>query len=75
MAGKNKTNNEPIEKLLWKTADKLRKNIDAAEYKHVVMGALLKTNHLKKYRNKKNTLLQNLPKKIVNEFLDFLGTD
>ena len=29
---------EPIEKQLWKAADKLRKNIDAAEYKHVVMG-------------------------------------
>ena len=27
-----------IEKQLWKAADKLRKNIDAAEYKHVVMG-------------------------------------
>ncbi len=24
--------------MLWKTADKLRKNIDAAEYKHVVLG-------------------------------------
>lgn len=29
---------EVIEKQLWKAADKLRKNIDAAEYKHVVMG-------------------------------------
>ena len=31
---------EPIEKQLWKAADKLRKNIDAAEYKHVVMGLI-----------------------------------
>lgn len=31
---------EPLEKQLWKTADKLRKNIDAAEYKHVVMGLI-----------------------------------
>ena len=30
---------EPIEKQLWKAADKLRKNIDAAEYKHVVLGS------------------------------------
>ncbi len=33
---KNKNSNganEPIEKQLWKSADKLRKNIDAAEYK------------------------------------------
>jgi type I restriction enzyme M protein len=29
---------EPLEKQLWKAADKLRKNIDAAEYKHVVLG-------------------------------------
>jgi type I restriction enzyme M protein len=34
------TNEEPIEKQLWKTADKLRKNIDAAEYKHVVLGLI-----------------------------------
>ena len=31
-ATKNNTE-EPIEKQLWKAADKLRKNIDAAEYK------------------------------------------
>lgn len=28
------TQEEPLEKQLWKAADKLRKNIDAAEYKH-----------------------------------------
>ena len=32
--------NEPLEKQLWKSADKLRKNIDAAEYKHVVLGLI-----------------------------------
>lgn len=31
---------EPLEKKLWKTADKLRKNMDAAEYKHVVLGLI-----------------------------------
>jgi type I restriction enzyme M protein len=31
---------EPIEKQLWRAADKLRKNIDAAEYKHVVLGLI-----------------------------------
>jgi len=31
---------EPLEKQLWKAADKLRKNIDAAEYKHVVLGLI-----------------------------------
>ncbi|MBB6481536.1 type I restriction-modification system subunit M [Spirochaeta isovalerica] len=36
---KSKTE-EPIEKQLWKAADKLRKNIDAAEYKHIVLGLI-----------------------------------
>jgi DNA-binding transcriptional MocR family regulator len=35
------TDSEPIEKQLWKTADKLRKNIDAAEYTRVVLGRVL----------------------------------
>ncbi|MBN2487728.1 MAG: SAM-dependent DNA methyltransferase [Methanosarcinaceae archaeon] len=41
MAKKNNiTQEEPLEKQLWKAADKLRKNIDAAEYKHIVMGLI-----------------------------------
>jgi type I restriction enzyme M protein len=41
MAKKAKENiEEPLEKKLWKTADKLRKNMDAAEYKHVVLGLI-----------------------------------
>jgi type I restriction enzyme M protein len=28
------TKEEPLEKQLWKTSDKLRKNIDSAKYKH-----------------------------------------
>ena len=31
---------EPIEKKLWQAADSLRKNIDAAEYKHIVLGLI-----------------------------------
>jgi type I restriction enzyme M protein len=37
---KKTTPEEPLEKKLWKTADKLRKNMDAAEYKHVVLGLI-----------------------------------
>jgi len=37
---KNNEREEPIEKQLWKAADKLRKNIDAAEYKHIVLGLI-----------------------------------
>lgn len=41
MAKKNGNGTEePLEKQLWKSADKLRKNIDAAEYKHVVLGLI-----------------------------------
>jgi len=36
----NKTQREPLETQLWKAADKLRKNIDAAEYKHIVLGLI-----------------------------------
>lgn len=37
---KNGSIDEPLEKKLWKAADKLRKNMDAAEYKHVVLGLI-----------------------------------
>lgn len=31
---------DPLEKTLWAAADKLRKNMDAAEYKHIVLGLI-----------------------------------
>lgn len=37
---KNGNNNQSFEKSLFKAADKLRKNMDAAEYKHIVMGLI-----------------------------------
>lgn len=37
---KKEKSREPLEKQLWAAADKLRKNIDAAEYKHVVLGLI-----------------------------------
>lgn len=40
MAKQKATAEEPLEKQLWKAADKLRKNIDAAEYKHIVLGLI-----------------------------------
>jgi len=39
MTKQNKST-ESLETQLWKAADKLRKNIDAAEYKHVVLGLI-----------------------------------
>ena len=35
-----KTDTDTFEQKLWKAADKLRKNIDAAEYKHIVLGLI-----------------------------------
>lgn len=37
---KKEVKQEPLEKQLWSAADKLRKNIDAAEYKNVVLGLI-----------------------------------
>ena len=37
---KQPTKQEPLEKQLWAAADKLRKNIDAAEYKHIALGLI-----------------------------------
>lgn len=34
------THEEPMEQVLWTAANKLRKNMDAAEYKHVVLGLI-----------------------------------
>lgn len=31
---------QELEKTLWATADKLRNNIDEAEYKHIVFGLI-----------------------------------
>jgi type I restriction enzyme M protein len=39
-AGKQKPNGNGLEQTLWLAADKLRKNIDAAEYKHIVLGLI-----------------------------------
>ncbi len=40
MAGKKKNSEQNFEQTLWQAADKLRKNIDAAEYKHIVLGLI-----------------------------------
>jgi hypothetical protein len=41
----------------------------------VVKSCIVEDTKLKEYKINKDTLLQNLPEKIVNDFLDFLGTD
>lgn len=37
---KSSSNDSELEKTLWKAADTLRSNMDAAEYKHVVLGLI-----------------------------------
>jgi len=37
---KKEVKEQPVEQVLWAAADKLRKNMDAAEYKHVVLGLI-----------------------------------
>jgi type I restriction-modification system DNA methylase subunit len=37
---KKEIKEQPAEQALWASADKLRKNMDAAEYKHIVMGLI-----------------------------------
>lgn len=41
----------------------------------ILKSTIVEDKELKKYKIDKNTLLQNLPENIVNEFLDFLGTE
>lgn len=67
MAKKKDVQEEPLEKKLWKTADKLRKNIDAAEYKHVVLGLIF----LKYISDAFNELHQ----KLVNGEGEYAGAD
>ena len=38
MVKKSVTNQVDFKETLWKTADKLRNQMDAAEYKHIVLG-------------------------------------
>jgi hypothetical protein len=41
----------------------------------VLKSVIIEDKKLKKYTIDKHTMLEKLPEKIVNEFLDFLGTD
>lgn len=40
MANNKNSTDQSLEKKLWSAADKLRKNMDAAEYKHIVLGLI-----------------------------------
>ncbi len=42
-------NNGSLESKLWQAADKLRKNMDAAEYKHIVLGFDIFKIHIRRF--------------------------
>jgi type I restriction enzyme M protein len=68
--GKAKNDNgrqESFEKTLFKTADKLRKNMDAAEYKHIVLGLIFL-----KYISDS---FEELHKKLIEGKGDYKGAD
>ncbi len=58
---------EGFEQQLWKAADKLRKNIDAAEYKHVVLGLI--------FLRYISDAFENLYKKLKSGVGDYAGAD
>jgi len=62
---------EPIEKQMWKAADKLRKNIDAAEYKHIVLGLIF----LKYISDAFDELYEKLQKGQLDSSSDYAGAD
>ncbi|MBI2271435.1 MAG: type I restriction-modification system subunit M [Bacteroidetes bacterium] len=49
-------NNQPLEKTLWLAADKMRNNMDAAEYKHVVLGLIFLKYISDAFEERKNKL-------------------
>jgi len=62
---------EPIEKQMWKAADKLRKNIDAAEYKHIVLGLIF----LKYISDAFDELYEKLQQGQSDSSSDYAGAD
>jgi len=56
----NNSKTESFEKTLFRAADKLRKNIDAAEHKHIVLG--LNNSQIQTLSKLRDTLLPKLMK-------------
>src|SRR5690554_4229618 len=52
------TNEKPIEEMLWESANKLRGSVDAAEYKHVVLGLVFLKFISDKYKQRKKEIIE-----------------
>ena len=64
---------EDIKKTLWATADKLRANMDAAEYKHIVLGLIFVKYISDTFQTRRDELMQ----RFINPNDDYFlpGTD
>ncbi len=51
---------QDIKKTLWTAADKLRNNVDAAEYKHIVLGLIFLKFISDSFAGRRNELLKRL---------------
>ncbi|EAI9064721.1 SAM-dependent DNA methyltransferase [Campylobacter lari] len=62
-----------LEDALWKSADKLRKNIDAAEYKHIVLGLIflryISDSFMQKYEELLKEQSQGADPEDIDEYL------
>ena len=54
-----------FEEKLWKTADKLRSNMDAADYKHVVLGLIFIKYVSDSFQEKHKQLESQLSRQVV----------
>ena len=66
----NNSKSESFEKTLFKAADKLRKNMDAAEYKHIVLGLIF----LKYISDSFEALHMNINDLKIRDFFLIFGT-
>ena len=60
---------EDIKKALWATADKLRANMDAAEYKHIVLGLVFVKYISDTFQTRRDELMRRFADTADNYFL------
>jgi len=66
---------EDIKKTLWATADKLRANMDAAEYKHIVLGLIFVKYISDAFQTRRSELMRKFADANDDYFLDDADAD
>jgi type I restriction enzyme M protein len=61
---------QDIKKTLWATADKLRANMDAAEYKHIVLGLIFVKYISDTFQSRRDELARRLADPADDYFLN-----